>query len=147
MKNKTIASWLALLGGPAGLHRFYLHGWRDPIGWIMPFPSALGVLGVFRIRDLGVDDQLSWLLIPLLGFAIAGSALTAIVYGLTSAEKWQQRFDPDADPAATAAGTNWSTICAIVLAMLIGTTALMSSLAFSFQHVFEYQMLQARSDS
>ena len=80
------------------MHRFYLHGWRDRIGWILPWPSLLGILGVLRIRQFGVDDQLSWLLVPLLGFTIAGCALTAIVYGLTSAEKWQTRFNPDADP-------------------------------------------------
>ena len=28
-KNKTVATWLALLGGPLGLHRFYLHGLGD----------------------------------------------------------------------------------------------------------------------
>lgn len=141
MKNKTIASWLALLGGPFGLHRFYLHGWRDAIGWMLPLPSVLGIVGVLRIRNLGVDDQISWLLIPLLGFTIAGCALTAIVYGLTSAEKWQNRFNRVADPLATAGNTNWLTIIALVVAMLVGTTTLMSSLAFSFQHYFEYQLM------
>ncbi|MBP8224666.1 MAG: NINE protein, partial [Acidovorax sp.] len=24
MKNKTVAAWLAFVGGPLGLHRFYL---------------------------------------------------------------------------------------------------------------------------
>ncbi len=142
MKNKTIASWLALFGGPFGLHRFYLYGWRDIVGWILPLPSILGILGILRIRNLGVDDQLSWLLIPLLGFTIAGCALTAIVYGLTSAEKWQNRFNFGADPLARAGNTNWMTIFALVLAMLFGTTSLMSSLAYSFQHYFEYQMLE-----
>ena len=143
MKNKTIATWLAILAGPFGLHRFYLHGWRDLYGWALPWPSLLGILGVLRIRQFGVDDQLSWLLIPLLGFTIAGCALSAIVYGLTPAEKWQGRFNPTADSRSNAGNTNWLTICALVVAMLVGTTALMSSLAFSFQHYFEYQLLHA----
>lgn len=143
MKNKTIATWLALLAGPFGLHRFYLHGWRDPLGWALPLPSLLGILGVLRIRQFGVDDQLSWLLVPLLGFTIAGCALTAIVHGLTTAEKWQARFNPSADPLSRSGGTNWLTIFALVVAMLVGTTALMSSLAFSFQHLFEYQLEQS----
>lgn len=142
MKNKTIASWLALFGGPFGLHRFYLYGWRDVVGWILPLPSILGILGILRMRNLGVDDQVSWLLIPLLGFTIAGCALTAIVYGLTSAEKWQSRFNSDSGPLARAGNTNWMTVFALVLAMLFGTTALMSSLAYSFQHYFEYQMME-----
>ncbi len=145
MKNKTIASLLALFGGPFGLHRFYLHGWRDAIGWFLPLPSVLGILGILRIRNLGVDDQASWLLVPLLGFTIAGCALTAIVYGLTSAEKWQSRFNSDADSLSPAGNTNWLTIFALILAMLIGTTVLMSSLAYSLQHYFEYQIMQQSS--
>jgi hypothetical protein len=42
MKNKTLAAWLAFLGGPLGLHRFYLHGLGDPWGWLLPIPTALG---------------------------------------------------------------------------------------------------------
>jgi len=35
-RSKTIATWLALLGGSLGLHRFYLLGWRDPWAWLHP---------------------------------------------------------------------------------------------------------------
>ena len=42
MKNKTLAAWLAFLGGPLGLHRFYLHGMWDLIGWLLPLPPAPG---------------------------------------------------------------------------------------------------------
>lgn len=142
MKNKTLATWLALLGGPIGLHRFYLYGWRDRIGWLLPWPSLVGALGVIRARQLGVDDQLSWVLTPLLGTTIAASALVAILYGLTDATKWNLRFNPSLDPLARAGKTNGLTVLALVCAMLIGATALMASLAYSFQHVFEYQALQ-----
>ena len=50
MKNKTLATLLALLGGPVGLHRFYLHGLRDRWGWFMPVPTLVGVAGVLRVR-------------------------------------------------------------------------------------------------
>ncbi len=142
MKNKTLATWLALFGGPLGLHRFYLHGWRDRIGWLLPWPSLVGAFGVLRARQLGVDDQLSWVLIPLLGFAIAACALVAIIYGLTDSTKWNKRFNPSLDPQASAGRTNGLTVLALICAMLIGTTALMASLAYSFQHYFEYQVLQ-----
>ena len=33
-RSKTLASWIALIGGSLGLHRFYLHGFRDPWGWL-----------------------------------------------------------------------------------------------------------------
>lgn len=147
MKHKTLAAWLAFLGGPLGLHRFYLHGLGDLLGWALPIPAALGLYGIERMQRFGVDDQWSWVLIPLLGFTFAGCALTAIVYGLTSPEKWNARFNPSADADAAAGATSWFTIAAVALALLVGTTVLMASIVFSFQHYFEYQVEEGRKIS
>jgi hypothetical protein len=147
MKNKTLAAWLAFLGGPIGLHRFYLHGARDGLGWLLPVPSLLGLYGIARVQRLGVDDAWSWVLIPLLGFTIAGCALTAIVYGLMTREKWNGRFNRSAEPLAPAGATNWFTIAAVVLSLMIGTAVLMASIAFSFQRYFEYQVEEGRKIS
>jgi hypothetical protein len=147
MKNKTVAAWLAFVAGPLGLHRFYLHGLGDLLGWALPIPTALGLYGIQRVQQYGLDDLWSWLLIPLLGFTFAGCALTAIVYGLMSAEKWNARFNPTAAPLASPGQTNWLTIGAIVCALLIGTTVLMSSIVFSFQRYFEFQIEEARKIS
>ena len=146
-KSKTLAAWLAFLGGPLGLHRFYLHGLGDLLGWLHPIPTALGLYGIERVLKHGVDDGWSWVLIPLLGFNIAACALTAIVYGLASPEKWNARHNPQAAPDAPPGRTGWPTIAAVVCALLIGTTALMSSIAFSFQRYFEYQYEEARKIS
>ena len=94
MKNKTLAAWLAFLGGPLGLHRFYLRGLSDMLGWMLPIPTALGLYGIQRVQQFGQDDQYSWVLIPLLGFTIAGCALQAIWYGLQTPEKWNARYNP-----------------------------------------------------
>lgn len=147
MKNKTLATWLAFLGGPLGAHRFYLRGWRDTLGWILPLPTLLGTYGVLRVQRLGVDDQLSWVLVPLLGFTIAGCALTAIVYGLSSREKWNASFNRGADEQSPAGGTNWFTILAVVASLMVGTGVLMATIAFSFQHYFEYQIEEGRKIS
>ncbi len=147
MKNKTLAAWLAFLGGPFGAHRFYLHGPGDLLGWLLPLPTLLGTYGVLRVQRFGVDDQLSWILVPLLGFTIAGCALTAIVYGLASREQWNARFNPAAEDQAPAGGTNWFTILAIAAALLVGTGVLMASIAFSFQRYFEYQIEEGRKIS
>jgi hypothetical protein len=144
MKNKTLAAWLTFLAGPLGLHRFYLHGMGDLIGWLLPIPTALGIYGMQRVQQFGLDDQGSWVLIPLLGFTIAGCALNAIVYGLMTPEKWNARFNPHAPADAPAGHTNWFTIGAVACSLLVGTTVLMSSIAFSFQRYFEYQVEQAR---
>ena len=147
MKNKTLTAWLAFLGGPVGLHRFYLHGLTDPLGWLLMVPTALGIYGVRRVWQFGQDDALSWLLIPLLGFTIAACALTAIVYGLATPEKWNAKHNPGAAPDAPSGRTNWFTIFAIATSLLIGTTVLMASLAFSFQRYFEYQIDEAQKIS
>ena len=147
MKNKTLTAWLAFIGGPLGLHRFYLHGLGDMLGWLLPIPTALGLYGIERVRLHGLDDGWSWVLIPLLGFTVAGCALTAIVYGLMTPEKWNARFNRSAAPDAAPGRTNWFTIGAVVLALLIGTTVLMASIVFSFQRYFEYQIEEGRKMS
>ena len=147
MKNKTIATWLSIVGGPLGLHRFYLKGLGDLLGWALPIPTALGLYGVSRVQQFGVDDALSWVLLPLLGFTIAGCALTAIVYGLMTPEKWNFKFNRKANGDAAAGNTNWFTIGAIVLSMTVGSTALMFSIVYSFQGYFEHQIAEARKIS
>lgn len=144
MKNKTITAWLAFIGGPFGLHRFYLRGMGDRLGWLLPLPTALGLYGIGRVQQNGLDDLWNWLLIPLLGVTIAGCALTAIVYGLMTPEKWNARFNPSLPPDAAPGNTNWLTIGAIALALLVGTTVLLSSIVFSFQNYFESQVEEAR---
>jgi hypothetical protein len=144
MKNKTLAAWLALVGGPLGLHRFYLRGLGDMLGWLLPIPTALGVYGLERVQQYGQDDVLSWLLVPLLGFTFAACCLTAILYGLMPREKWNARFNPGAPEDAEPGGTRWATIFAIIAALMIGAGVLMASIAFSFQRYFEYQVEEGR---
>ncbi len=146
-KSKTLATWLAFLGGPLGLHRFYLYGLGDMVGWMLPIPTALGLYGMERIASHGIDDQVSWLLVPLLGFTIAACALVAIVYGLMAPEKWNARHNPGLPEDALPGRTRWLTIFGIVASLLIGTTILMASLAYSFEHYFQYQIEEARKIS
>ena len=143
MKNKTLTAWLTFLGGPLGLHRFYLRGMGDVLGWLLPIPTMLGIYGILRVQRFGVDDMGSWLLIPLLGFTFAGCALTAIVYGLMSPEKWKAYMGYPAD--APVGQTHWGTVIAVVLSLLVGASVLMSSIVFSFQRYFEYQIVLARA--
>jgi hypothetical protein len=147
MKNKTWAAWLSFLGGPMGLHRFYLFGLGDSLGWLLPIPTALGMYGISRAQEFGIDDMASWWLVLPLGLNIAACSLNAIVYALMDAQKWNQRFNPNIDPSSACGQTNWLTIGAVVLSLLVGTTALLSSLAYGFQRYFEYQIEEARKIS
>jgi hypothetical protein len=144
MKNKTWAAWLAFVGGPFGLHRFYLYGRDDWLAWLLPVPTALGLYGIERIQDYGLDDRLSWVLVPLLGFTMSACALNAIIYALAKPEDWNRRFNPGHDEQSPAGQTRWSTIFAIIASLLIGTTVLMSSIVYSFQRYFETQIEEAR---
>ena len=146
LKNKTVAAFLALIGGQLGLHRLYLFGMSDLWAWAHPMAAALGWWGIERVKKYGQDDQLSWVLVPVLGFTLAATALTAIYYGLSSSEKWNARHNPS-NLEATAGNTSWLTIGAVVFSLLFGAVALMSSLAFSFQRYFEYQVEEARKIS
>ena len=136
-RSKTLATWLALLGGAFGLHRFYLHGWRDAVGWLYPVPTLLGLAGVQRMRAFGQDDRVAWVLIPLLGLALSAAMLTAIVYGLTSDEKWAARFRQPLQ------STGWAPVLGVIAALLVGASVLMGTVAFSGQRFFEWQLEQA----
>lgn len=139
MKNKTIAVWITLLAGPLGLHRLYLYKRFDGLSWLQLITTLIGTSGVLRARDIGLDDHMSWLLIPWVGLSAAAAALTAIVYGLMDTEKWNTRFNPALAKDDSAGESSWLTIGGVVIALLLGATALLSSLAFSFQRYFEYQ--------
>ena len=151
-KNKTIAAWLSFVAGPLGLHRFYLKGFGDPLGWMLPVPTLLGLYGIARARALGLDDGLSWVLIPFLGFTIAGCCLMAIVYGLMEPDAWNAKFNAAGSSSSRAPSaaprnpgrTNWLTIAALVGSLMIGSTALIASLAYSFQSFFQNQVEESR---
>lgn len=142
-KSKAIATWIALLGGAFGLHRFYLHGPRDAWGWLHPLPALLGLHGVLRVQQFGQDDRLAWVLVPLLGLVLAASMLTAIVYALTPDEKWNARYNP----VGRSSRSGWAVVIGAALALLIGAGVLMATIAFSGQRYFEYQADEGRKTS
>jgi hypothetical protein len=142
-KSKTLATWIALLGGSLGWHRLYLHGWRDALGWLHALPTLAGLIGVRRVLDLGQDDRWSWLLLPLLGLMLAQAALFAILYGLTPDARWDKRHNP----GAPVHPTGWGPVLGVILALMVGATALMATIAFSGQRYFEWQVDEARKIS
>ena len=138
-RSKSLATWLAVIGGTLGLHRFYLHGWRDLPGWLFPLPTLLGLAGVQRMRAFGQDDRVAWVLIPVLGLMISIAMLTAIVYGLTPDDKWAARHNPGQPPQPT----GWTPVLGVIVALLLGASVLMGTVAFGMQHFFEWQLEEA----
>lgn len=149
VRSKTLATWIAVIGGGLGLHRFYLRGVRDPFGWLhLPFTLA-GLAGVARMRNLGQDDVTAWVLIPLLGLSLSAAFLAAIVIGLTPDARWAARFgrrqgQPEVEPEALAPEerTGWGPVLGVIVALMVGGAVLMGTIAFSGQRFFEYQALQ-----
>jgi hypothetical protein len=139
-RSKTLATWIAVIGGGLGLHRFYLHGFRDGWGWLHSPPTLLGLYGVQRMNDFGQDDKLAWALIPLLGLMLAGAMLAAIVYGLTPDERWAARHNP----GAATRDTRWGPVLGVIVALMLGAAVLMATVAFSGQRYFEWQVEEGR---
>lgn len=140
-RSKTLATWIALFGGTLGLHRMYLKGWRDPWAWLHLLPTGLGLVGLQRFREIGPDDALTWVLMPLLGLMVVQAMLHAIVYGLTPDEKWAARWQQPVQPSG------WGAVFGVIAALLLGATALMSSIAFGVQKFFEWQLQPTTTSS
>ena len=136
VKHKAVATWLALLTGVFGLHRFYLHGLQDRWGWMFPLPTLIGLFGLQRMDQLGQDDRTAWVLIPWLGVSLVAALISGIVYGLTSDERWNARFNRQ-QPAAD---SGWGAVIGVILCVFIGGIAMMSTIAFSAQRYFESQV-------
>jgi hypothetical protein len=142
-KSKTLATWIAIAFGAFGLHRFYLHGPRDVVGWLHPLPALLGLYGLRRVQLFGLDDAISWVLIPLLGCVLAAAMLMAIVYALTPDDAWNARFNP----GGRVSRGGWATVFGAALALALGAGVLMATIAFSGQRYFEYQVEEGRKIS
>lgn len=134
-KSKTAATWLALTLGSLGFHRLYLHGLKDKLAWLHPWPTLAGLYGVRRMDLLGQDDRLAWLLIPLLGLMLAQAMLCAIVYGLTSDERWNERHNG----GRAGRPSGWLAVIGVIASLMIGGACLMATIAFSAQRYFESQ--------
>jgi hypothetical protein len=135
-RRKTLATWLALLAGSLGAHRLYLHGPRHWLTWLHAPLTGLGLIGALRLNHLGQDDRWAWLLLPVLGLMLSQGALHAIIYGLTSDERWHARFNIRHAPR----DTRWGPVLGAIAALLVGGAVLMSTIAYTGQRFFEWQL-------
>ena len=132
-RSRAIATWLALVGGGLGLHRFYLHGGRDVWAWLHPWPTLVGAYGFWRMREFGVDDAPGALLVPFLGVMLAATMLQAIVYGLAGDERWAARHGA----ASAAVRRGWLTYFGVIVALAVGTSVALATIAFTAQRYYE----------
>ncbi len=140
-KSKAIATWLALGLGSLGIHRLYLHGFKDRLAWLHPWPTLIGLYGVQRMDQLGQDDRTAWLLLPILGVMLVQAMICGIVYGLTPDERWNAQRNPGLEPRAS----GWAAVIGVVCCVFIGGICLMSTISFTAQRYFESQVDSPRA--
>jgi TM2 domain-containing membrane protein YozV len=133
-RSKTVTTWLAVVGGSLGLHRFYLRGPGDLLAWLHVPPTLVGAYGFWRMREFGTDDRLGSVLVPLLGAMVALAMLAALVHGLTPDERWNAGFG-----AAAPRRSGWANVIGVVVALAVGATATMATIAFTAQRYFEWR--------
>lgn len=123
-KNKTFTTLLALTLGGLGIHRFYLGGLQDRWGWLhlSSVPLSLGLM--YAGGDLPAIFTVSPLILSILvGF------LEALVLGLVPDEKWDAQHNRD---SGRQSDSGWPLAVLLVLTLGIGSTALIATLARSF---------------
>jgi len=127
-KNKTVATFLALVLGGLGAHRFYLKGPLDRLGLL--HVCALPATGM--VYGLGHAPNPFWVLLPLLVSYIAGW-IEALVIGLTPDEKWDAAYNAG---SGRRSGSNWVVVVLLVATMLVGATAMIATLSRLFDLLY-----------
>jgi hypothetical protein len=127
-KNKTLATFLALVLGALGVHRFYLKGGVDRLGLL--HLCSVPVAGM--VYGLGHAPNPFWVLLPLLVSGIAG-CIEALVFGTTPDEKWDAAYNAGSGRRSQ---SNWLVVVLLVATMLVGATAAIASIARLFDLLY-----------
>jgi len=123
-KNKTLATFLALVAGALGAHRFYLRGAGDLWGWLhlasVPLSAALwAALPGQPLLFVGA---------PLVLSALIGE-LEALVIGLTPDARWDDTHNP---ASGRQSNSRWLQVLLLILALSVGAMGLLSAIARTF---------------
>jgi uncharacterized membrane protein len=127
-KNKTLATFLALVLGGLGVHRFYLKSSTDRLGLL--HVCSLPVAGM--VYGLGHAPNPFYVMLPLLVSYIVGF-IEALVIGLTPDEEWDMTRNAGSGRTSR---SNWMIAVLLVATMLVGTTVLIGSLSRLFDLIY-----------
>jgi hypothetical protein len=127
-KNKTLATFFALLFGAIGMHRFYLRGKCDAWGWLHLATLPLSALLVLARPDAP-------LLFPAGPLALSAliACVEALSIGLTPDDKWDAMHNPQSERRSA---SSWPLPLLLVLTLAIGATGLIAAIARSFDILF-----------
>lgn len=127
-KNKTFASFLALLLGALGAHRFYLRGSVDKLG--LMHLASLPIAGL--VYGLAHDADWFFKILPLVVSAIIGF-IEALVIGLMPDEKFDAAFNPG---SGRTSDSSWVLALLLVCTMLVAATMGIATLARLFDLLY-----------
>ena len=120
-KNKSVAAFLASVGGGIGLHRFYLAGKQDKWAWLHAASLPLSLL--IYLFDKTIQPFFAFaplILSSLIGF------LACLVIGTTPDDKWDAKYNPQSSRQTQ---TGWPIAMILVLTLAIGAGSLIAVIA------------------
>jgi hypothetical protein len=127
-KNKTLATFLALVLGGLGVHRFYLKGSVDRLGLL--HVCSVPVAGL--VYGLGHAPNPFWVLLPVLVSYIAGF-IEALVIGLTPDDKWDAAYNAGTGQRSH---STWLVVLLLVATLMVGATTLIATIARLFDLLY-----------
>ena len=127
-KNKTFATFLALLLGALGAHRFYLRGSVDKLGLL--HVTCLPIAGLVY----GLAPQADWFYkaLPILVSAVVGF-IEALVIGVMADDKFDATFNPRSGKQSD---SSWIIALLLVATMMVGTTTLIGTMSRLFDLLY-----------
>lgn len=127
-KNKTFTTFLTLLFGGIGLHRFYLRGLGDRWGWLhlASLPLSSIAMGLWPEQPLLLTAA------PLV-LSVIVALVTTLVLGLTPDDKWDQAHNPGTGKQSRSSG--WLALV-LVLTTGIGAVTVIAVLARTLDLLF-----------
>lgn len=123
-KNKTFAAFLASFLGAFGIHRFYLHGWKDFWGWAHLIAALLSIPALFPEADMIG----SFVLAPLV-LSMLAAVIEALVIGLMPDERWDARHNAGSGRQSR---SGWPLAVIIVFTTGFGAILMIAAMARTF---------------
>jgi TM2 domain-containing membrane protein YozV len=127
-KNKTLATFLALVLGGLGAHRFYIKNSTDRLG--LAHVCSLPIAGL--VYGLGHGPNMFWVLLPLLVSWCIGF-IEALVIGVTPDEKWDATYNAGSGKQSD---SGWIVVVLLVATMVIGATVLIGTISRLFDLIY-----------
>lgn len=127
-KNKTLTTLLAFVFGWVGLHRFYLRGIADKWGWAHAASIPLSSLILVAAPTVAFFFSIG----PVIVSALV-AIIETLVIGLTPDDKWDAKYNAE---SGRSSDSRWPLALLLVFAVGVGATALIASIARSFDLLF-----------